>query len=141
MNDAPSTQGSSPPAAGTWLPRERSHLVNAVLVSSLVLMAVFALVRWRPFGDFTWLVPTAVSLVGLALVGVLGAFCAAWLHLKFFDRRFLATGRRPSPTAGAPTLRPPDSAASSVKPSPGAWKSDEPSAAPPASAKSPSRRS
>ena len=69
MNDAPSTQGSSPPAAGTWLPRERSHLVNAVLVSSLVLMAVFALVR----GSVIF-IPLAVAFLFWFFINALAGF-------------------------------------------------------------------
>jgi predicted PurR-regulated permease PerM len=69
MNDTPSTQGSSPPAAGTWLPRERSHLVNAVLVSSLVLMAVFALVRGSVI-----LIPLAVALLFWFFINALAGF-------------------------------------------------------------------
>jgi len=69
MNDAPSTQDSSRPAGRAWLPRERSHLVNAFLITSLMLMAVVALVRGSVI-----LIPLAVAFLFWFFINALAGF-------------------------------------------------------------------
>jgi AI-2 transport protein TqsA len=70
MDDAPPTQGSARHSAERpWLPRERSHLVNAFLVTSLVLMTVIGLVQASGI-----LIPLAVALLFWFFINALARF-------------------------------------------------------------------
>jgi AI-2 transport protein TqsA len=67
MNDLPSDRHMETAATGRW--RERSHLVDAFLVTSLVLMAVFVLVRASDI-----LIPLAIALLFWFFINALARF-------------------------------------------------------------------
>jgi predicted PurR-regulated permease PerM len=86
MDDAPSTEGSSRPAAeSAWPFHDRSHLVNAFLVTGLLLMAGLLLVLASGI-----LIPLAVAFLFWFFINALAGFYERLWSRWFTPRRMIA---------------------------------------------------